>query len=100
MSKRFVSIWFKHLKTDAFSIRNPALRHRAFALALPDHGRMRITALNPMASRSGITIGMAVADARAIFPDIEVKDDVLGLSERLLHKLALWCIRFNTCGCR
>lgn len=38
---------------------------------------------------------MVLADARAIIPQLEVQDDKLDLIERLLKRLAEWCIRFT-----
>src|SRR5687767_6856798 len=95
MSKRFVSIWFSHLKTDWFAIRQPDLKEHAFVIAAPDHGRMIITALNAEASAHGIATGMAVADARAMVPDLKVLDDKPGLSGRLLKGIAVWAIRYS-----
>src|SRR5436309_2261971 len=91
MGKRFVSIWFRHLKTDWFSIRQPLLREVPFALSAPDHGRMVITAVNEKAVHQGIEPGIAVADARALFPALEVLDDDPVLSEKLLKAIAEWC---------
>ncbi|MEJ0082210.1 MAG: DNA polymerase Y family protein [Puia sp.] len=95
MAKRFVTIWFRHLKTDWFSIRQPALRDIPFVLSAPDHGRMVITAANERALAKGIESGMVVADARAIFPSLEVLDDDPALSEKLLKAIAEWCIRYT-----
>jgi protein ImuB len=95
MAKRFVTIWFRHLKTDWFSIRKPALRNIPFVLSAPDHGRMIIKAVNELALVRGIEPGMVVADARAIFPSIEVLDDDAALSEKLLKSIANWCIRYT-----
>ncbi|HLA59854.1 MAG TPA: hypothetical protein VK622_13865, partial [Puia sp.] len=72
MAKRFVTMWFRHLKTDWFSIRQPALRDIPFVLSVADHGRKVITAVNEKALTKGIEPGMVVADARAIFPSLEV----------------------------
>jgi len=95
MAKRFVSIWFRHLKTDWFSIRQPVLREIPFVLSVSDHGRMVITAVNEGALNKGIEPGMVVADARAIFPSLEVLDDDPLLSEKLLKAIAEWCIRYT-----
>jgi protein ImuB len=92
---RFVTIWFRHLKTDWHSIRQPALRDTAFVLASPDHGRLVITAINPVAQQQGIETGMVVSDARAIFPSIKILDDDPKLAERLLKSIAKWCIRYT-----
>jgi protein ImuB len=56
---------------------------------------MIITAANALAESNGIQTGMVLADARAIFPRLEVLDDLTDLPERLLKRLAEWCIRFS-----
>ena len=95
MAKRFVTIWFCHLKTDWFSIRHPALRFIPFVLSATDHGRKVITAVNEWALSKGIEPGMVVADARAVFPSLEVLDDDPALSEKLLKVISEWCIRYT-----
>ena len=95
MPKRFVSIWFRYLRTDWFSRRQPDLSGKPFVLASPDHGRMIVTAANALAQKEGIPIGTAVADARAIFPSLQVLDDKPELSTKLLTGIAAWCIRFT-----
>jgi protein ImuB len=95
MPNRFVTIWFRHLTTDWFSLRRPALRETPFVLASLDRGRMIITAANPLAQTQDIDTGMAVADARAIIPTLEVFDEKPGLSGKLLKALAEWCIRYT-----
>jgi len=95
MAQRFVTIWFRHLLTDWFILRQPALRHVPFVLSAPDHGRMMITAASHMALLSGIEPGMVVADARAIIPSLEVIDDQPGLADKLLKAIAEWCIRYT-----
>ena len=93
--KRFVAIWFPFLKTDWFSIRQPSLREVCFVLIAPDHGRMLITATNEKAIEQSIHEGMVAADAKAIHPSLTVIDDQPGLAERLLKRIAEWCIRFS-----
>ncbi|HLO82990.1 MAG TPA: DNA polymerase Y family protein [Chitinophagaceae bacterium] len=95
MSKRFLSIWFDHLKTDFYSIREPGLKTIPFVLRVPSHGKMIISAANILAEKNGISTGMAVADARAILPKLEVQDDQPGLEEKLIKRIAEWCIRFS-----
>jgi len=95
MHKRFLAIWFRYLKTDWLSRRQPALRHIPFVLAAPDHGRMLITATNDLSQTQGIDPGTTVADARMILPSLHVIDDTPGLSEKLLNRIAEWCIRFT-----
>ncbi|MGZ8540863.1 MAG: Y-family DNA polymerase [Chitinophagaceae bacterium] len=95
MAKRFVSIWFRHLLTDWFVIRQPQLHNTAFVLSAPSHGRMVITSVNAIAQSQGVYSGMVLADARAIFPSLQVLDDIPGLDNKLLNRLAEWCIRFT-----
>src|ERR1044071_4279117 len=95
MEKRFVSVWFRHLATDWFVLREPGLKKIPFVLRTPDHGRMIVTATNAIAESKGINTGMAVADARALVQELEVYDDIPDLVDRLLHRLAEWCIRFT-----
>src|SRR5438105_872511 len=100
MEKRFVSIWFPHLSTDWFSLSQFTLPKRSgeggpFVLRTPSHGRMIISATNAQAEKRGINNGMALADARAIFPELEVQDDKPDLIDKLLKRLAEWCIRFT-----
>ena len=95
MQKRFVTIWFRYLRTDWFTIRQPRLHQLAFVLASPDHGRMVITAVNPIAHEQGIDAGIVLADARAIIPSLYFFDDKPELSVKILKSIAEWCIRFS-----
>ena len=95
MPKRFVTICFRYLRTDWFTLRRPNLKDTPIVLASPDHGRMVITAANHLAEGFGVEVGMVVADARAIIPFLEVSDDKPSLSLKLLKGLAEWCIRFT-----
>ena len=93
--KRFVSIWFPHVATDWFTLRKPELKNIPFVLSAPSHGKMIITAANPLAESKGIVTGMALADARAIYPSLQSFDDKPNLVPQLLMRLAEWCIRFS-----
>ncbi len=42
-----------------------------------------------------IHTGMVAADAKAMFPLLTVIDDQQGLAEKLLKRIAEWCIRFS-----
>src|SRR3569833_1594103 len=95
MGQRFVSIWFPRLVTDWVVLCRPVLKERPFVLAAPDHGKMMVAAASPTAQLSGIGEGMALADARALSPSLEVLDDKPGLSDRLLKALARWFIRYS-----
>lgn len=95
MGKRFVCIWFHHLETDWFILRQPAIAQMPFVVAFPDHGRLMITAANNLAEQQGIKKNMVLADARVILPSLMVIDHIPDLQCKLLQKLAGWCIRFT-----
>jgi len=94
MSKRFVAIWFKHLKTDWWQKKQPDLKDIPFVLAKPDHGRMVITEVSFSAKSKGVYTGMLVSDAKVIYPSLQIIDDIPDLNRRLLKNIALWCIRY------
>jgi protein ImuB len=95
MERRFIAIWFRHLLTDWMSRRQPELRDIPFVFAAPEKGRMVVKAVNPIAAANGISVGMVVADCRAILPTIKVFDDQHGKDITLLSALAEWCIRYT-----
>lgn len=92
---RFLSIWFRYLTTDWFSLRKPELKRSPFVLRTPVHGKMVVTSANANALAQGVIVGMPLADARAIVPGIQVQDDPHDLPGKLLRKLAVWSIRFS-----
>jgi protein ImuB len=96
MCKRFVAIWFRHLKTDWIIHGQPALKNIPFVLALPDRGRMLITEVSAVAKTKGLHAGMIVADAKVTLPDVQVFNDKIGLEEKVLNKLSLSCIKYTT----
>ncbi|HVM87938.1 MAG TPA: DNA polymerase Y family protein [Puia sp.] len=95
MAKRYVTIWFRHLKTDWITLRRPELSKFPFVLVLPVHGKMIITATNTHAEEDGIYTGMPLADARAIAPALKYLDDKPAPSGKLLGSIARWCIRYS-----
>ena len=95
VKRRFVSIWFRHLMTDWMTLRHPEFRELPFVLTTPIRGRVVITATNVLAEMQGITAGMAMADARAIIPSLEMRDDIPGQPAKLLKALGEWCIRYT-----
>ena len=95
MNKRFVSLYFPHLKTDWLAIRKPELRDSPFVLSAKERNRVVITAANPAAEKEGLYPGMVVADARALLPELVVLEDKPGRETRLLRGLGEWAIRWT-----
>ncbi|MCF0052158.1 DNA polymerase Y family protein [Dyadobacter sp. LJ53] len=95
MPQRFTNIWFRYLITDWVVTERPELAGEPFVLAAPERGRMIVKAASPKAIESGIDMGMVVADARALYPALEVIDDQPDKAKELLIALAEWCIRYT-----
>ncbi len=95
MARRYVSIWFCHLLADWLAIRRPGLKEVPYVFAEPDHGRMIISALSPLAQSMGVEKGMRAADAKAICPSLEIINHKPGRPRTLLKGLGHWCIRYS-----
>jgi protein ImuB len=64
-------------------------------IAEPVKGALRLSAMNDAASRLGLTPGMTLADARAMYPRIAVADAEPDADARLLEAIADWCDRYT-----
>jgi protein ImuB len=95
MTRRYVSIWFKYLVTDWLARREPELKALPFVISRPERGRVVVVQANRVAEESGITIGMALPDARALLPQIANFDEKPGFALQLLDQLADWAIRYT-----
>lgn len=93
--KRYASIWLPFAVTDKMILLRPELKEVPFVLAEQARGKMMIRHASPEAVRKGIRTGMAVADARATLPGLEVLPYPPGFTSQLLTELALWCLRFT-----
>ena len=60
-----------------------------------DHNALVISALNHAAARLGLAIGVPLANARAICPDIAVYDADDVADTATLNAVADWCDRFT-----
>ncbi len=92
---RYLAIWFPYLIPDRLAMRNPNLKEKAFITSLPDRGRLIIQSASYQAVANGVKPSMILADARAIFPDLLAIEHDTELPQKLLTKLAEWCLRFT-----
>lgn len=95
MMQRFVSIRLPYLITDLLSANQSELKCNPFVVSERSKGRIIITAASALAEAKGIYKGMALADARAICPALQVATNKPGLTDKILRRLAEWCIRFT-----
>lgn len=60
-----------------------------------DNNALQIFALNDAAANLGLEVGVPLANARAICPDIEVFDTDSAADADMLNRIADWCDRFT-----
>lgn len=94
MSRRIIAIGFPHLVTDWMLRRQPLLKDKPFAFAMNERGRRVVKAVNAIAHAAGVYPEMAVADCRALVPELQIFDYDPGQPEKLLTSLAEWFIRY------
>ncbi len=58
-------------------------------------GGVRLTAVNAEAAGLGLSVGMSLADARALLPDLTAADAEPLADEAALAALADWCVRYS-----
>jgi protein ImuB len=99
--KRFLSVflpdWAIERRHGRMAPANGRKLHEDEALALvaTSESGQRITALNAAARRLGLSPGMALADARAIHPALQVAHADLAGDDQALIRLALWCQSYS-----
>src|SRR5690606_26502914 len=76
-------------------IRKPEFKDIPFVFAALDHGRMIITATNNLARQQGVKIGMRLADAKAVCPQLGMIEDKTNRPLKILIGLGRWCIRYS-----
>jgi len=75
--------------------RSPAPADAPLVLAEPVKSALRLAAVNDAAARLGLKPGMALADARAMYPAIAAADADLDADRRMLEAIADWCDRYT-----
>jgi len=89
-------VWLKRLATDRIARHSGASADGTpFVIAAPVKSALRITALNNEAARRGLKAGMALADARAMYPALLVADADPQADQCLLEAIADWCDRYT-----
>jgi protein ImuB len=72
-----------------------AFFRKPWIVADKQHNALQIVAMNDAAAAIGLEIGIPVANARAICPDIEVFDADAAADAQALGHIADWCDRFT-----
>jgi protein ImuB len=89
--RRYLSVWLRRLPTDRIR-RSPP---EPLVVASPVKSALRLSAVNDAAAALGLRVGMALADARAMYPKIAVADADERADFALLEAVADWCDRYT-----
>jgi protein ImuB len=90
--RRYLAVWLRRLPTDRIAQRFPP---DALVVASPVKGALRLSAVNDAAAALGLNSGMALADARAMYPKIAIADADERADLTLLDAIADWCDRYT-----
>jgi protein ImuB len=102
--RRILALWFPHLSADRLfrqrlgrSWRSKPLPRGKPPLVFSqrENNTQRVAALDEQAERLRLKRGMGIADARAMYPMIEIHEAEPEADRRLLESLADWCDRYT-----
>ncbi len=101
--RRILSLWFPHLSTERLLRQrlgrswrsHPRQGRPPLVISRQENYTQRIAALDEEAQRLRLKPGMGIADARAMYPAIEVVAEDPAADRRLLEALADWCDRYT-----
>jgi protein ImuB len=93
--RRHLVAWLRRLSTDRVVRRSPAPPDGPLVTVAPVKGALCLQAVDDEARRVGLAAGMALADARAMYPTIAVVDADPRADADLLVSVADWCDRYT-----
>jgi len=92
---RFLSLWLMRLATDRIARQRPAPDPRPLVVTGKRGNVEQLTAVDAAAQELGLRPGLALAEARARYPDLAVVAEHPAGDRRLLDDLADWCQRYT-----
>ena len=106
--RRILSLWLPRLPTDRIkrqrsrnagshedNVSEQASGERPCIVVAKQNNALQIHALDHAASRLGLDVGLPLANARAICPDVQVVDADQAADAQALNAIADWCDRFT-----
>ncbi|MFN3659127.1 MAG: Y-family DNA polymerase [Pseudolabrys sp.] len=93
-SQRMLSLWLRRLATDRIARSREPSQH-ALAVAGKRGNAELLTAVDNAAERLGLTPGLALAQARAMHPALDVVPEDAAADAALLDNIADWCLRYT-----
>jgi protein ImuB len=95
--RRYLSVWLRRLATDRIARTRSAAppEQPPLVVALGVKNALQLAAMNDAAARLGLRAGMALADAKAMYPMLTVADADPDADRGLLEAIADWCDRYT-----
>jgi protein ImuB len=93
--RRYLSIWLRRLATDRIMRAAPNPADAPLVVTTEVKSALRLAATNDAAAALGLRPGMALADARAMYPGLMARDADRQADRRLLEAIADWCDRYT-----
>jgi protein ImuB len=96
--RRILSLWLPRLPIDRIKrqlCRDDAPRDEPSIVVAKQNNALQIFALDDAAARFGLDIGLPLANARAICPQLRVFDADEAADAQALNAIAEWCDRFT-----
>jgi protein ImuB len=95
--RRYLSVWLRRLATDRMTRAHSGapVETAPLVIAEPVKNALRLAAVNDAAMRLGLKTGMALADAKAMYPTLTVAEAAPAADRRLLEAIADWCDRYT-----
>jgi protein ImuB len=95
MARRVASLWLPRFATDRIHRLEPGLEGAPVAVAATLGNSRLVLAANAAAEAGGVGAGLALADARALTPQLTVVEHDPTAERRLLLRLARWTERYT-----
>jgi len=101
VKRRYLALWFPFLATDRLRLEQTGSASESrppegpLVLVAKVKGAQRLAAVNSVAQGLGLGPGMALADARAIYPDLIVGENDEAADRHCLKRLGAHCIRWS-----
>ncbi len=101
--RRILSLWLPRLPTDRIKRQlsrngapaNDLVSNLPCIVVAKQNNALQISALDDAAARLGLEVGLPLANARAVCPDIQVFDADQPADTQALNAIADWCDRFT-----
>ena len=98
--RRLIAVWFPYLATERLERGERAgtatdMAHHPTATLLESRGQMMLAAVNAAGAEAGLSPGMTLANARAVFPAVRLLPGDPQADAALLEKLRDWCVRYT-----